>query len=381
MGKRGHLWTLLRVLVCVVALFWVLQNVQYYDHVVLTTGETLRLVSAGSTEDAALTAVDDTGQTLTILAKDVARDEAGALRIDYGLRTTIRGANITWVVLALLVFMPVTLFQSLRFLILLRAQGIDIRYWESVKLCYAGNFLNFVTALGTTGGDVFKMYYVSLHTDRKTEAVMTVLLDRVFGLIGLVLLVTVVCTVRVGDEKLAFLRSVSWAIFLVIAVAVTLVGSSRMRRWAKVDSAIRRLPHADHFVRIVDGVQRLAGHKVAVFGAMASTAILQCLATVSFACVAVAVGLRSDVAAVWDYFAYIPSAMAIAAVPISFQGLGTQEAFYKHVLLDSHGPLSQILCMAMAVRLVGLVWSLPGIWVTLTGTYKPRAIEKEIQFA
>lgn len=381
MGKRSYLWTLVRILICVVALFWVLQNVRYHDHVILKNGDTLRLVEADSTDDAVLTAIDDAGETVTILTDDVAHDEAGHLRIEYGLKTTIRSADVSWVVLALVVFAPVTLFQSLRFLILLRAQGIGIGYWESVKLCYAGNFLNFVTALGTTGGDVFKMYYVSLHTDRKTEAVMTVFLDRVFGLIGLVLLVAVVCTVRIDDEKLAVLRSISWVMLAGIVIGLVLVGSSKIRRWARIDSVIRMLPQSDQLRRIVDGVQRLASHKVAVLGAVCSTAILQCLATASFACMAIAVGLRFDAGAIWDYFAYIPSAMAIAAVPISFQGLGTQEAFYKHVFLDSHGLLSEILCMAMAVRLIGLIWSLPGVWVTLTGTYKPRAIEQEVQLA
>ncbi len=380
MTSRRILWTVLRVLVCVGALFWVMHNVRYHDYVLLRTGANLRLLDDPVPATGPIRALDDAGQTMTLDREHMVADESGVIRVEYGLKSTIRSANVKWVFLAIVVFFPVTLFQSLRFLILLRAQGITLRYWESVKLCYAGNFLNFVTALGTTGGDVFKMYYVSLHTRHKTEAVMTVLFDRIFGLVGLVLLVTTVSTVRWDDEKLTFLRGLSWLMFVGLIVAAVVARSSRMRRWSRIDSVIEKLPKADHLKRVLDGVQRLAGHKAAILGAAGSTAVLQILATLSFAFVGIAVGMRNDAAALWDYFAYIPSSMAIAAIPISFQGLGTQEAFYKHVFLDSHGDLSTILCMAMAIRIIGLMWSLPGVWVTLTGTYRPRSNE-DVQLA
>jgi hypothetical protein len=35
----------------------------------------------------------------------------------------------------------------------------------------------------------------------------------------------------------------------------------------------------------------------------------------------------------------------------------------------------------MAVRLVTLFWSLPGVIVTMTGAYRPRITEEEVQFA
>jgi hypothetical protein len=49
------------------------------------------------------------------------------------------------------------------------------------------------------------------------------------------------------------------------------------------------------------------------------------------------------------------------------------EAFYKSVLLGSHGSLAAILCLAMTIRIVMLIWSLPGVVVTMTGAYKPAA--------
>ena len=52
------------------------------------------------------------------------------------------------------------------------------------------------------------------------------------------------------------------------------------------------------------------------------------------------------------------------------QGFGTTEAVYRKFMLGSHGSLSQLLCMAMAVRAIHLAWSMLGALVALTGAYK-----------
>ncbi|MCH7813519.1 MAG: hypothetical protein IID40_05810, partial [Planctomycetes bacterium] len=73
-----------------------------------------------------------------------------------------------------------------------------------------------------------------------------------------------------------------------------------------------------------------------------------------------------------DYFAITSAANIVAAIPVTPQGLGTMEATYKHFLLGSHADLSQVLCLAMGVRLLHLLWALPGILVTMTGSYRPQ---------
>ena len=93
------------------------------------------------------------------------------------------------------------LLQSIRFKWMVRAQEIELSTWEAMKLVYAGNFLNFV-ALGSTGGDVFKAYYVSTHTPRKTEAVTTVVLDRAVGMVGIVVITLLVMALRLDDPKI-----------------------------------------------------------------------------------------------------------------------------------------------------------------------------------
>ncbi len=382
MKKRIKKWLLaiVRLAVCVGALGWVLYNVTLHDYVTLADGNQARLIEILD-DGASLRILDASGEERIVSRDAVTLGEDGGPAIQYGLKSTIRGAD-TWALVAcLLVFAPVPLIQSYRFQLMLRAQDIEITYWESVKLSYAGNFLNFITALGSTGGDVFKMYYVSLHTDRKTEAVTTVFLDRIVGLFGLIVLLGIVLVVRFHDPQLAFLRLGVAGMLFGCVVGVAFLFSDRMRDLLKVSSILGKLPFGEHLKRAEAATRRLAHHKKLALAALGTTVVLQTIAITSFMLAAVALDMRSDADAIWDYYAFLPSGMVIAAVPISFQGLGTMEAFFKHTMLGSHGSLAAILCLAMTLRIVMLIWSLPGVIVTMTGSYRPNLSDEEVQFA
>lgn len=377
-GMRKWLVTLLRLIVCAAALAWVLHSLTFYDYVELPDGSRCRLVS---TEPDRLTVQDSDGAQRVVDCASGDCEHDTSMRMQYGLRTTWRRADTGGLLICLAIFAPVTLIQSLRFQWMLRAQEIDVTFWESAKLCYAGNFLNFLAGLGTTGGDVFKMYYASLHTERKTEAVTTVVLDRVVGLFGMMLLVAVVIVVRQGDSKIAMLGYGVGAIVILSGLAGFVLFSRRLRALIRPHRWIDRLPFSGQLRRAESATRRLMDHKRLVVGAFLCTFALQAIAITSFVYAALALGMRSDGAAIWDYYAYLAGGMVVAAIPVSFQGLGTMEAFLKHALLNSHGALPAILCLAMTVRIIGLVWSLPGAIVMLTGSYRPRVPDEEIQIA
>ena len=75
-----------------------------------------------------------------------------------------------------------------------------------------------------------------------------------------------------------------------------------------------------------------------------------------------------------DYFAYIGCGHVVAAIPIAPLGLGTMELAYKHFFLGDYGTLPQLLCLALWVRLLQLVWSLPGAFFTLLGAIPPQTM-------
>jgi uncharacterized membrane protein YbhN (UPF0104 family) len=106
---------------------------------------------------------------------------------------------------------------------------------------------------------------------------------------------------------------------------------------------------------------------------VAITVLLQALSMGSYFTVAVAFGMDADAGNVLEYYAYFAAGAVVQSLPGPPQGLGTVELAYRY-LFAPYGSPSQIVCMALFIRIVHLVCALPGAMITLTGSYKPRAL-------
>jgi len=375
---RKRLTTIIRLVLAVVFVSWAIHGVTWSDRVTLK-----HAVGDGPSEPPfRYPLVAEAGDSVTVLSVegervrvplgDVAVDETGDPRIERGLSSAIEQSDVRIIALALLVFAPVPMLQSWRFKVLLRAQEIHLTYWECVKLSFGGNFLNFVFLMGTTAGDVFKAYYTALHTQHKTEAVTTILLDRFVGLAGL--LIVAVAAMFIGSEN-AWLNELR--LYAVLILAAMIVGAivvtwAPLRRLVPL-ALLERLPGYSQIKRAHGATDRLLRHIPLVVSALLIAIVLQFIAIGAGVVCAYALHMDFSGSKVWDYFAFIGSGHVVASIPITPQGLGTMEVAYKEFFLGSYGSLSQLLCLALLLRVMQFAWSMPGALVTLMGAYKPRA--------
>jgi hypothetical protein len=80
------------------------------------------------------------------------------------------------------------------------------------------------------------------------------------------------------------------------------------------------------------------------------------------------------------YFIYVSIGFLIAAIPISPpQAFGVLEwAYIRFFAHTGMSTVSQAVTLALAVRVVQLVWSIPGVLVPLLGAH-PRPTRAEIE--
>lgn len=362
----------LRIVLCVVALLIVVQGITIDDHVALKDAEQ-DLVGTVVGETGPVVVRTPDGELHSVPLEEVAVDKQGEPRISYGLGTAWTRSDKWLLLLALAVHFPVVFPQTLRFQWLLRAQGIRVDYWKCLKMTFAGNFLNFVTPFGSHLGDVFKAYFVAQHTDHKTEAVTTVFLDRLVGLGSLLLVVALITTLSPSDSRLAGFRPYMLGMLGAGVLASIAYLSPALRRHLLPRAWLERLPIAGQLQRIDRTARALAESKSTMVGAALLTIFLQALAVGAYFTVAVAIGLDAGWHNVQEYYTYFYTGVLIQALPGPPQGLGTVELAYRYFLAPFGSP-SQIVCVAFAVRVVALTAALPGLLVTLTGSYKPRNV-------
>jgi uncharacterized protein (TIRG00374 family) len=375
-SKSHWILTALRIVICVVAIVFLVRSVQWYDHVRLhdKDGPRVRLL-------------EHTGDTF-VIERDGARETLDASAVHY---VTVRGQRIpdielgmpsvaaqadrTQAALATLLVLPAMLILALRLKVMVGPQGMRLSYWNAVKLTFAGNFFNFALP-GTTGGDLVKAYYLAQYTHQKTEVVATVFIDRMVGMFSLILVAAVAMLLAWDPEQFGVYVVFLMLLFSGLIVAITLVVSDRLRHALRIPQLAGRLPLSDQTRRVGAALLAYRRHPMHLLGALGLTVTLQCFIIISATLMGYALGMEGSFA---RFCTGVAIGFMIAAIPITPpQAIGVMEYFY--VVFFTQGAIntpSQAVAMAVGARLMQLVWALPGVLVPLFGAHLPSQRELE----
>jgi len=95
----------------------------------------------------------------------------------------LRGARVGLILLSFLFYMGAVLLSSGKWFVLLRAQGLHVPFRALLSYTLMGTFFNnFLPA--NVGGDVMRGYGLAQHTPHRTDAAVSVVMDRLIGLLA-----------------------------------------------------------------------------------------------------------------------------------------------------------------------------------------------------
>lgn len=383
MKQAAKRWMLraLRLGLCVAAVAFLAYNVKWHDTVRLAAPphDQVRLLADHPARQTMQVEIE--GQTrelpYTQVYQDASAGSAGPV-VEYGIRSVVQRLDLRLAFFSVLLFAPVWFIQAYRLVLMVAIHDMRLSLWNSVKLTFAGCFFNFALP-GSYGGDVIKAYYVSRYTHhRKTEVVTTVFIDRVFGLLAVVILASIAMLVRWDPREFGRLETALIVIGVAVIVGGCVIFSRRVRAALRLTELVQRLPRAEQILRVGRSLVVLRHHPGRVTAAMGLSLVLQALCMLSAAVMGWALGMKGDLS---QYFVYVSVGFLIAAIPITPpQAFGVLEAayvqFFTHAGLAS---ASQAVALALAVRLIQLVWALPGVLVPLLGAHLPSRAELEAE--
>jgi uncharacterized protein (TIRG00374 family) len=305
-----------------------------------------------------------------------------------GIGGSLADMRVGWFVAGVLGFPLSLLVVALRWWFLLKIQGIYISFWEIIRLTFLGQFFNQVVP-GTVGGDLVKAWYVRKHTPRVGAVLVSLFVDRVMGLVELVLMAGVMLGVVLVGGLGTFERLRPAAVTLALAgalvvCAMTFLLSARLRKLLRLQKLYQRLPIAHHF-QAAGNAARIYRRRLGVLvRAVAVTLGAHLLFVGAVAMLGLA--LRLDVPG-YAYFVCIPLIYIIGAVPITPGGVGLVEKLYvgfftTTAVAGSAGGVgaSEIVALAMLARLAQAFWGLPGLVVAVTGPRRPKAEDIQAEF-
>jgi uncharacterized protein (TIRG00374 family) len=279
------------------------------------------------------------------------------------------------------IFVVAQLMIALRWWLLLRTQSIFINYWAAVRLHFLGLFYN-NSMPGAVGGDLLRAWYVTKHTDRKFEAVLSVFVDRVIGLLGSLTIAVFFYSLFLwgqgghsgGGGFLNFLAKYKGIILgVIVAMAAVFCGFMLVRQgrallkkgWSCIRDYSRKMA-----VKFRDAMVIYCSRPLAILTVFGLTVFLQLLTITGFWLLGVNLGIT---AAARYYYIFFPLGWAFGSLPISIGGVGVMEGSLAELFMRFAGVGTGVAwALALCQRIVWMIASLPGAAIHLLGAHLPK---------
>jgi len=235
----------------------------------------------------------------------------------------IKNVDKPMLFLALGVFSLSYLFCFLRWWMLLRAARMNLPV-NRIFISYCGSIFFNLFLPSTIGGDMVRSIDLGVHTNRPREVVATVLLDRLSGYVGLVI-ITVIALIfgwKFIQDSTVLL---SVGILIAILAGILLVLFNNV-----VYTKINKLLDSPSAGKIREAIKNLhqeiylfKQHKQVLINILLISFAVQIVSSYSYYLIALSLGLKVEPI---YFFVFIPVISAITMLPISIGGLGLRDA-------------------------------------------------------
>jgi len=300
---------------------------------------------------------------------------------------------------ALGIFITGQIIIGLRWWLLLRSQSIFIDFWAAVRLYLLGWFYNNFMP-GSVGGDLLRAWYVTKHTPKKFEAVLSVFVDRLIGLLSTLVIAIFFYSLFLwgrggvitsnNEDRAGFIKSVAgykwvflWAFAaIVVVLCVLLLHKTSRSILAKIWLYIRA--HSmKMIVKLKDAIIIYCSKPRTILVVFGLTVFLQLLTITGFWLLGVNLGIEAGIE---YYYVFFTLTWVLGAVPVSVGGAVVVEVLLASLFIKFAGVAEgQASALALCQRAVWMLASLPGAAIHLFGAHLPadpkRSLETQKDFS
>ena len=246
-----------------------------------------------------------------------------------------------------------------RWLLLLRATGTSIGAWDAARIFLVSSFVGSFLPAGV-GGDAARAYALRQRTSRGGDAVASVAIDRILGVIAIALL-GVGGVVAYASEHDAWLRGLAaLTAILVLAGSVAACWADRWIRW--LPERLWHITPVRLSLRIADGLgvyRRLPGTLFLVFLLSLAVQLLRVV-------LAYGLGMGLGIEVPFSYYlVFMPIGLLMLLLPVSISGFGLPQGVIVWMLRPLGVPDALSLALTTLIILSGLFGNLPGAWLYL----------------
>ena len=248
------------------------------------------------------------------------------------MRRIIEKADLEWLVAGALLYIGVEVISAIRWQFLLRVQGVHLGWKRVYALGFIGVFFNFFIP-GGTGGDVVKIFYLLKETPgQKAQALLAVLMDRLIGLVAMVLLAGVTIALQwPWLTSTAVTTRYVWTALAVLGGCMLAIGFSFVVSGLNLAHKLpERFPGRDRLAELSLAYNLYSRAWPVSLLSLGVSVFAHLCFFATFYCAARALVLPDvRVPSLTELFTIMPVVSTITALPISIGGLGVREGLFQ----------------------------------------------------
>lgn len=282
------------------------------------------------------------------------------------LRAIINVKDKLWLVAPaffIILFAVTTTFY--RWKILLAGQDIHCSNRDLVPMFFIGLFFSSILP-GVVSGDIIKSaYIIKKAPEKKTSAVMTIILDRVIGLIGLMIICCFGFAINMDTvNSHSALKTIAFfmVLFLAALIVFSILGLSRRVSSSRLfNYLIDKMPFSRMARELYEAFHIYRDRRRRLAYALLISIVNHSLNIIGFFMLTRALGF--EFLSLKSYLFIVPTGMLTAAIPITPAGIGIGQAAFLKLFEWSLGTTTTVGADAATI------WQAMSISICMIGVY------------
>ena len=276
-------------------------------------------------------------------------------------------ASPAWLLIAVLLYAANMAASAWRWHVLLKAQEVQLRRRTLIaSYLVAAFFNNFLPS--NIGGDVVRIRDTARPAGSKTLATTIVLVDRILGLMGLVLVAAVGATFNAGSHEpdtTVIWPAWLWAAFVlaVVTMITFVVAPHHVGRLLQPLTAFNPEWVGRRIETLTDALSRFRQRPAALAGCFTGAVFVQGILVIYFLAVVRALDMPIRL---WDLAVIVPISFVIQMLPVSVNGFGVREATFAVYFSRIGLPIQSALLLSLMSAVLAMLVSLTGAAVYVT---------------
>lgn len=270
----------------------------------------------------------------------------------------LKSTDIKFVALALIVQLLSTVVASYRWFLIMKALQFGQDFLFYFRSYFKGTFFN--QGLPTTiGGDALRVLDVSKLGFKKRESFYGIFIDRIVGLLGLLLLNLLANGLNPDllEEKVFYLINaiVMISIFAILSVMAL-----------KKITILEKYPVGKLFFDLSTRLNTVYRKVDDAATQISLSVIIHLLSIISIYILGISVGIKYDLL---TYLVIMPPVFLLTLIPISLAGWGVREGAMLSLFLLIGADKSLVLTISLMYGVIVLATSFPGLYFYLKGKH------------